>query len=123
MLHSSIVGKMIEVRDVVVRKQHVIGWNDISCALKEKFGWKHLRDGEGGPGFDFWLYFSDQVTEYIPDGITESPIDLLEHIECIEENGFTYPHDDDQKALPILKALAELIPENAVEEGFYVDFC
>lgn len=117
--------KMIEARTVITHRQFVISWNDISDGLKEKLGLEHLRDRplEGGPGFDFWMYFTNQVTEYIPDGITESAIDLLDHIDCIETDGFTYPHEDDQKALPILKALAEIICDDVLEEGFYVDFC
>lgn len=116
---------MIEVRTVVTHRQHVISWGDISDGLKIKLGLSHLRDHgtPGGPGFDFWMYFINQVTEYIPDGITECPIDLLDHIDCIETDGFTYPHEDAQKALPILKALTEIIPEDALDEGFYVDFC
>lgn len=116
---------MIEARTVVTHRKHVIHWNDIDDAVCKAGGFMHLRDRpvDGGPGFDFWMYFSSRVTEYIPDGITESPIDLLEHIECIENNEFTWPHEDDQKALPILKALAEVIPKDALEEGFYVDFC
>lgn len=116
---------MIEVRTVVTHRQHVISWGDISEGLKIATGYSHFREmpEKGGPGFDFWMYFSGRVTEYVPDGITEGPIDLLEHIECIEEDGFTWPHEDDQKALPILKALAEIIPQDALDEGFYVDFC
>lgn len=116
---------MIESRTIVTRQDHVIHWNDIRDAICKSMGFTHLRDrpAEGGPGFDFWLYFINQVTEYVPDGVTECPIDLLDHIDAIETDGFTYPHEDDQKALPILKALAEQIPEAALEEGFYVDFC
>lgn len=116
---------MIEARTVITHRQFVISWNDISDGLKEKLGFEHLRDRplEGGPGFDFWMYFTNQVTEYIPDGITEGAIDLLDHIDCIETDGFTYPHEDAQKALPILKALAEIICDDVLEEGFYVDFC
>lgn len=114
---------MIEARSVVISKQHVISWDDISAALKEKFNWKHVRGGEGGPGFDFWMYWTDRVCEYIPDSISDDAVDLLEFIECIEEDGFTYPSEEDPLALPLLKALVELIPENVVEEGFYVDYC
>lgn len=127
MQHSTTAGEqMIEARTVVTHRQYVISWNDISEGLQAKLGLSTLRDFkgcEGGPGFDFWMYFINQVTEYVPDGITESPIDILDHIECIEEDGFTYPHEDDQKALPILKALAEIIADEVLEEGFYVDFC
>lgn len=116
---------MIEVRSTAVHKQHVIHWNDIEAAICEKMGFTHLRDRpvDGGPGFDFWLYFTDRCTDYLPDGISEGAVYLLDDIECIEEDGFTWPNVNDQNALPILKALAELIPENAVEEGFYVDYC
>lgn len=116
---------MIEVRTVVTHRQHVINWGDISDGLKIATGYSHFRDrpAEGGPGFDFWMYFITSVTEYVPDGITEGAIDLLDHIECIEEDGFTTPDPEHHLALPILKALAEIIPQDALEEGFYVDFC
>ena len=116
---------MIQSRTNVIRQEHVISWDDISDGLKEKLGFTHLRDRpvDGGPGFDFWLYFSGRVTEYVPDGITECAIDLLDHIQAIEEHDFTSPHEDDEKALPILKALAEIISDDALKEGFYVDFC
>lgn len=116
---------MIEARTVIVHKQNVISWNDISDALKEKLGFTHLRDrpAEGGPGFDFWMYWTGHVCEYLPDSVSDDVVDLLDHIECIEEDDFTTPDPEHALALPILKALAELIPENILEEGFYVDYC
>lgn len=116
---------MIETRTVVISKQHVISWNDISDALCKKLGYTHLRDRptEGGPGFDFWIYWTSRVCEYIPDSISDECVDLLDFIECIETDGFTYPSEEDPQALPILKALSELIPENVLDEGFYVDYC
>lgn len=123
MLHFSTVGKMIEVRTVILHKQHVISWDKIANAICEKMGFKHLRGREGGPGFDFWLYWIGRVCEYLPDSVSDDSVDLLDFIECIEEDGFTTPDPEHQLALPILKALAEMIPENALEEGFYVDYC
>ena len=125
MLHSSTVGKVIPSRSVVIAKDHVVSWNDISDALCEKLGYKHLRDrpAEGGPGFDFWIYWTSRVCDYIPDEVGDDIVDLKDLIECIEDDGFTTPDEDDPKALPILKALVELLPENVVDEGFYVDYC
>lgn len=114
---------MIESRTVIEVKNNVVHWQDIKTALCDKLGLKHLRNGEGGPGFDFWLYFTDRCTDYVPNGISEGGVCLAEDIECIETDGFTWPNEHDKDALPILKALAELLPENLVEEGFYVDYC
>lgn len=114
---------MIESRTVIAVKDNVVHWQDIKQGLCEKLGLKHLRDGEGGPGFDFWSYFTDRCTDYMPDGISEGAVCLLDDIECIEEDGFTTPMAEDPLALPILKALVELLPEKVVKGGFYVDYC
>lgn len=114
---------MIEARTVIEVKDNVVHWNDIKEGLCNKLGLQHLRDGEGGPGFDFWLYFTERCTDYVPDGISEGAVCLGDDIECIEEDGFSWPHEHDQVALSILKALAELLPEKVVKGGFYVDYC
>ena len=114
---------MIQVREVVVHKRCVVSWDDISDAICKKQGLIHLRDRpEGGPGFDFWIYWIDNVCEYLPDSISDDCVDLLDFIECIEEDGFTTPNPEHLLALPLLKALAESIPQHALNEGFYVEY-
>lgn len=113
---------MIETRSVVVAKDYVVAWHDISDGLCEKLGLEHLRDGKGGPGFDFWMYWTGEICEYLPDSISDDAVDLDEEIDCAENDGKTYPHEHDLKAVPILKALRTLLAEEVIQGCFYVDY-